>query len=581
MAAGSTTALLGPRRKRWGRSRPTALIAVLAAVALAAVTSMVGRELVNIQSLATDVQSKVLPQIMAGQQRAIWIESLRSAASVVVFAPEPATRHQALAKAEQLATNVTYADAASRDGLEQAWASIRLAADKADEAQRIGQKMDALLSEADGLIGDMSANLSSIVEDSGSTLARVIKDATSENGKSPWSRQTLEEVLAINVTSQELLASLERGRIILSSALSLASDRELTSAQTHFVAVGAQLQARVETLRGNSDYEYLPAMIERFTRLDVVFDYQQTKLSLQQEALSASDSAKLQLGVVRENLAAHAAGAADSSIAQIAASAGRIKITAAAMLICLIMVVAVPLVRNWQDLKAVEQADPAAQAKDQTGSPAGGMVDGTVASLESLIKAQGNLEHWRQTLIVKLNSAIAGALRQVAKGTPRGAADQGSPEAEFHEAHRDLGAVEPALPADVAPQLEHIVGLIEDVAARIGLAGLEASLDGVRMIAGVGPDRRPGGAAASGTGADPADLPSGTLLAAAKIAEAVTIRVGTTISEINAIATRPEPDLTQATNDILSMIAQLAEALAAIRDQVEPNPFGAWSGSSS
>ena len=565
MAAGST-ALLGPRRTRSGRPRPTAVIAVLAAIALAAVTSMVGRELVGIQSQAAEVQSKVLPRIMARQQRAIWTESLRSAASVVVYAPDQATRHQALAKAEQLAANVTYADIASRAALDDAWASIRVAAGKTDEAQRIEQRVRAMLSEADHLIGDMSANLSSIVEDSGATLARAIKEATSVRHGSPWNRQTLEEVLAINVTSQELLASLDRGRIILSSALSLGPGRELTSAETHFVAIAAQLQARVNTLRGNSDYEYLPAMIERFARLDAVFGHQRTKLALQQEALSASASAKLRLGVVRENLAADAAGAAEASIASIAAGANRIKLTAAAMVVGLIMMVTVPLTRNWQTVVASGQDEGRAPLQDAASAASRGTVGATVASLESLIKAQGNLEHWRQTLVAKLSGAVGGALQQVAQRAESAPADQRSPAVQ--EATRDGDPADDAiLPAEVGPCLTRIVGLIEDVAAQTSLAGLEASLDGVRMIGGVEPDRDPPAPDEHAMAADPACLPSDILVAAAAAADAVTVTVGTKISEINAFATRADRDLAQATAEIVHMIAQLGDQLAAIRDR--------------
>jgi hypothetical protein len=564
MAAGNT-ALLSARRTRWARSRPTAVIAVLAAIALAAVTSMVGRELVSIQSLAADVQSEVLPRIMARQQRAIWTESLRSAANVVVYAPDQITRHQALAKAEQLAANVTYADIASRAVLDDAWASIRLAAGKADEAQRIDQQMRAMLSEADQLIGDMSANLSAIVDDPGATLDRAVKEATSVRDHSPWSRQTLEEVLAINVTSQELLASLDRGRNILSSALSLDTDRELSSAETHFVAIEAQLQARVDTLRGNSDYEYLPAMIKRFARLATVFGHQRTKLALQSEALAASASAKLRLGVVRENLAADAAGAAETSIANIAAGASRIKLTAAAMVVSLIMVVAVPLTRNWQTVMAGGRAEPQASAMQDAASPASkGAVAATVASLESLVKAQGNLEHWRRTLVATLSAAVSGALQQVALRATGAPAEQ-PVRGDRGDGHRADAGV---LPEELAPCLTRMVGLIEDVAAQTGLAGLEASLERVRMIGGVRPDGdQPGGSDEGAMAADPACLPSDALVTAAVAADAVTICVGTTISEINAVATQEDRDLTQATADIMRMVAELNDQLAAIRDR--------------
>ncbi len=509
-----------------------AISAVLVAVALVVVTSMVGRELVSIQSLAAAVQSVVLPRITARQQRAIWIESLRSAANVVLYAPDRTTRHEALAKAEQLAANVTHADAASREALEDAWASIRLAARKADEAQRIDEQMQAMLSEADSLITDMSANLSSIVEDSAATIARMVKEAMTENNHSPYSKDALEEVMAINTTSHDLLASLDRGRIILTSALSLETDQELASAQTHFVAIGSQLQARVNTLRGNSDYEYLPDMIESFRRLEPLFRYQRTKLTLLQEAQSASASAKLRLGVVRETLAADAAAAAETSVATIAASASRIKLTAAAMLVILIIAAAVPLKRNWRASRAAAQAEalcPPSQNGELAGAPQDETVRATVASLEGLIKAQGNLEHWRQTLIVKLTATVSSALQQVAEHAPDRPVDGSLAGTDIHAAtDTDIGN-DALLPPKLTPHLTRVVALIEDVAAQTSLVGLKASLDGVRLMDGVRkepgePDQRNERTADEPT-ANAAFSPLEALAAAAGVAEAVTERV--------------------------------------------------------
>ncbi|MGH6921339.1 MAG: hypothetical protein ACREJ0_26995 [Geminicoccaceae bacterium] len=538
---------------------------MLVALALAVVTGMVGRELVSIQSLAADVQSAVLPQIMTRHQRAIWIESLRSAADVVLYAPDRTTRHQALAKAEQLAASATHADAPSRAALDDAWTSIRLAASKTDEAQRIDQQMQAMLNEADGLITDMSANLSSIVDDSGATIARMVKEAVGAHAQSPYSRQLMEEALAINTTSHELLASLDHGRIILGSALSLENDDKLASAETHFVAIGRQLQARVDTLRGNSDYEYLPDMIQRFRRLNALFDHQRSKLDLLQEAMAASASAKLRLGVVRETLAADAAAAAEASVGNIAASASRIKLTAAAMVVILILAAAVPLTRNWQGGRA--GGPVAASASPQDGVPGhvlpAGTVGATVASLESLIKAQGNLEHWRHTLSAKLTGAVSGALLQVA-GHPQAAADHPRPDEQAASAHRDM--VEAAvLPPELSPCLTRVVGLIEDVAAQTSLVGLRASLHGVRLVGGATPAPDQGTDAPHAASHQPF-APSEVLAAAAAAADAVTERVGTTISEVNALAQRADRDLTQATADIVQMIAQLADQLVAIRD---------------
>jgi hypothetical protein len=570
MAAGTTTALVAPREAR--RPRPTVFIAVPVALALAVVTGMIGRELVSIQSLAADVQTVVLPQIMTRQQRAIWIESLRSAADVVLYAPEQSTRHRALAKAEQLAANVTYADLASREALEDAWSSIRLAATKTDEAQRIEQHIQAMLSEADSLITDMSASLSSIVDDSGATITRMIKEALGAHGGSPYSRQVLEEVLAINTTSHELVSSLDRGRIILGSALSLEEDERLAAAKTHFVAIGKQLQARVDTLRGNSDYEYLPEMIERFRRLAALFDHQRSRLVLRQEAMAASMSAKLRLGVVRETLAADAAAAAEASVGEIAASASRIKLAAVAMVVILIMAAAMLLTRNWPLTRTWQGAGgagglllqaPPTQDGEPAHLPAAGTVRATVASLERLLKAQGNLEHWRRTLVAKLTGAVGGALARLA-GPAAVAPDARAPSAPAATIEGDIA--NPALPPEVAPSLSRVVALIEDVAARTSLVGLGASLQSVRLMGGALADPERAAPDPPSARSEQPFSPPDVLAAAAAAADAFSERVGTTISEVNALAQRADRDQAQATADIVQMIARLADQLAAIRD---------------
>jgi hypothetical protein len=60
--------------------------------------------------------------------------------------------------------------------------------------------------------------------------------------------------------------------------------------------------------------------------------------------------------------------------------------------------------------------------------------------------------------------------------------------------------------------------------------------------------------------------PTAALVAAARAADAVTERVGTTIGQINTIAPQPERDVAEATADIVRMVAQLGDQLSAIRD---------------
>ncbi|MGH6920211.1 MAG: hypothetical protein ACREJ0_21190, partial [Geminicoccaceae bacterium] len=184
----------------------TAVLSFLLAATLAGAVILFGRDLMDVKAVATRMQLAVLPQVMVQHQRAIWIENLRSAAQVVVYAPLRQTRQDALAKAEQLAANVTDLQTANGAVLTRAWTLIRRAAASADEAERNDAEIRQRLQEADSVISDMSANLGSIVEDSAGTLARLIREVLSTGDQDGLSRETLEEVLAINTTSQDLLA---------------------------------------------------------------------------------------------------------------------------------------------------------------------------------------------------------------------------------------------------------------------------------------------------------------------------------------------------------------------------------------
>ena len=343
----------------------TALVTFLLTATLAGAVLLFGRDLLDIKAVATRMQLAVLPQVMVQHRRAIWIENLRSAAQVVVYAPKPETRQDALSKAEQLAANVTDLQTANGAVLTRAWTLIRRAAARADEAERIDAEIRERLHETDSLISDMSANLGSIVEDSAGTLARLIREALSAGDQDGLSKETLEEVLAINTTSQDLLASLDRGRILLTEARTMTDTAALDEAALHFRSIGRQLTLRVSTLRGNSDYEYLPARIEQFVNLMVIFKLRRQWLEAREEAITASMAAMLELGRLRETLHANAADTAEHSVAAIAGNLRRIERSAKGGLVALALIglfVAVSYRQTRQQVRAGRAARRMAQS---------------------------------------------------------------------------------------------------------------------------------------------------------------------------------------------------------------------------
>jgi hypothetical protein len=392
------------------------LLAFVLAATLIGAACLVGRELSGIKDLATSMQHTVLPQVILQQRRAIWIESLRSAAQVVVYAPGRETRQDALSKAEQLAANVTDLETAKGAALGQAWALIRRAAERADEAERIDAEIRATLREADSLIGDMSNNLGSIVEDSAGTLARLIKEVLSERDQGGLTRETLEEVLSINTTSQDLFSSLDQGRVLLASARTMADAFEIERAARQFRTIGRQLKLRVDTLRGNSDYEYLPARIEQFVGLAVMFELRREWLRVRDQAIAASTQATLELGRLRETLNADAADVAEQSTAAITSNVGRIERSANGTLLALALIGLFVAARYRRALSALTSTDCVKsedQSAQRTDEVAAAQLRATLSSLEAFLTEHANLEHLRQSLPSRLKQTASGVLEHL------------------------------------------------------------------------------------------------------------------------------------------------------------------------
>ena len=536
------------RPARWSA---TLVMGGATVLALAVTVLAVGRELAGIETLANDIQTTVLPQVMAQQRRAIWIESLRSAAQVVVYAPGRTTRQDALSKAEQLAANVTDLESANGDRLTGAWALIRHAAETTDEAERIDGQIRARLLEADSLIGDMSANLGSIVADSAGTLARLIKEVLGAGHQGGLTRQTLEEVLSINTTSQDLLASLDQGRILLAAARSMTDNDEIERAADHFNSIGQQLTLRVDTLRGNSDYEYLPAMIGRFVGLAVIFQLRRDWLDARSAAMAASHQATLQLGLLRETLNADAADSAERSVASITTSLERIGRSAAGALIALLIVGALVAWRyRWAMTATAEHADagPEHAQAQRADEIARAQLRATLASLEVFVTERANLEHLCQNLPVKLRQTAGGVLEHLARVEQRSLAGPAAEPLPPTRYCRPCPPCRPEVPVEgrSSPLPESwsapgVVELVQDIAAVSTAAAFHALHGSVRAIHGI---ERAEAAPGAPSGHDRAEhsaangdlaLSLRALELAAEVAGSTTEQVTLALAEMNAL----------------------------------------------
>jgi hypothetical protein len=568
-----TTRLFTTRREPLSQPGVTNLLSSAATVALVLAVWLLGRELVRIERLADDMRSVAMPQMVAQQKRAIWIESLRSAANIVVFASEAATREDALAKAEQLAANVTLDERERQDVLAQASASIRLAARKADEAYRLDRQIRDMLGQANSLITDMSANLTSIVDDSASTLARVVREILQSRDENRLSREVLDEVLLLNTTSQDLLAILDQGRVLLAAARTMEAEAELQEAARYFQAIGASLRARVHTLRGNTDYERMPGRIERFGELVEVFDRRRQWLSARQEAMAASDRAKASLAVMRENVAADAVAVAETGVAEIAAGASRSKLASAAALVALI--VALGLVALRERWGRDSQAPEPDAIHGPTSARHGACLDAltpdlgaALAAIERFQKAHGNLEHLRRALPGKLSRLLSPPATPGASDAEPARSGDGSSGSGQGGAPRGLTAQ-----ADLAGTIGPLLDLVDEITASSRKSALEGALNGMRVLqrAGVRAERESEPARAADKERPSLIEARRSLEIAAALTEITSERIGAAIGEMNIAAAAPDPSggaiAGAAPDGVLRRIDRLSADLTAVYAQ--------------
>ncbi|HEX6141641.1 MAG TPA: hypothetical protein VFZ01_02910 [Geminicoccaceae bacterium] len=525
----------------------------------AAVLAEIGLQLHDIGGLSRAMQQDALPAAIAQQKRAIWTEHLRSAADIVVFADE-AERGNALAKAEQLADNlIRNVSPEKRQAVEHGLAALMLAAQASRRAAQLDREIKLKLAEANEVIGDMRANLASIVEDSSGTLARLLRDAVERTFPNRPLRGDLEEVLALNTTSQDLLASLDRGRILLADARSMEQEEEVQRAAARFEAIGHQLRARVETLRGNSDYEYLPDMIERFLALGPVFRHRQAALLAEAQALDWSGEAKRRLGVLRENLSADAASRAEAHLASIIAAARRAAFAFALLSLLALLGAGAALARARRgpldDGLAQLPADPS-----PPGAASRTDLEKHAMTLRQMHVGLENLEHWRDHLPSRLRSTLRHLLARHADHDgldplPTTCAPEPVGERRISEAHRF-----PPLPEDVEERLAKLFDLVWSFTRDLIALGHAAT---EQLVA-------PGDTEA---GPDAAMTPATRIdMIALAVDEAVAL-IGSSLDILNRRTRLQPPDPEASLGAVIDAIDRLSRELTEIRGRMlQPLP---------
>jgi hypothetical protein len=482
----------------------------------ALVLAIVAPRLAGVEHLAETTRSQVIPKMVVQHKQAVWTESLRSSADLVVHTPDATVRKGALVKAEQLVSALLQgADDDRRTVLTQAIGGLRLAAAAADTADRLDRESRAMLAAAEGRIVEIRTALTSIDEDpAGALLQR------------PGGTRRPQTAPALAATSQDLLARLDEGRILLASAASMKEPEGLRAAAQRFGSIGEQLQAGLNGRHFGPDEVHLPGMLKDFIALKAIFEHRQGILAAQDQALVAGRLTKMQLAHLREALAANAAGAAEASIATIADHIRGIRNVALATLGAGVAV-ATGITLYGQGAAPV----PPRPASEEAARPQQGWRQEHLARSGELArryhKAHRNLDHWRDTLSCKLGQTIAAVLTGCSP-------DHEDPELEAPfaaasevqaPASGDAGALPDPVPELIQGIREQLLTLTGN-AADLGMAALGDCI-----------------AAASGEPAasppDGDDEPRAALLrleAVARTVEQVVVQIGLCLGDINALA---------------------------------------------
>ena len=282
---------------------------VLLAVVAAGLVGLAGWQLVRVASGLTETRTTLLPAVLTQHQQAIWAEALRGEAGALIDSPDAEARRAVQERVRRLADGLrSLSDGVPRRNLENATAALEDVGRQTERAASLSAALAACIDKADAVIADLTNAFGSIVEDTSRQVHRLVENVLA-NPDDDLGRGELTRAMNANTTSQDLYASLERGRHLLASTASAERAADLEVAKAQFGSIAERLLARVGALRGNTDYEFLPDLIDEFAGLAEAFDLRAALLETREAAHAAQRAAEQQLAVLRESLSAGAAEA--------------------------------------------------------------------------------------------------------------------------------------------------------------------------------------------------------------------------------------------------------------------------------
>jgi signal transduction histidine kinase len=358
-------------------ARSTLIVALLIGASGLAAAVLIGRDLLQIQNLAGETRTRVIPLAAAESERALHVQRVGRYVETVVLTDDAEVRRQALETAKDLAGRLR-ADLSSGDQtlLATAISTVERAAAHSDRAGLLTREIHDRLHRSGALIQEAREALEGLSAESSSALERAIDHlvaySTDRRAANLKVLGDLEEKVAslpvISETSDRLLSTLGLMRANLVGVLTARDEAEVDALAEEYRGLTNRLQIMLVLLSGNGRPERLAKLIQEFRGFKDVFGLHMNVLSSRRDARAEGAEAIGALASLTQHLSMDASAIATDGVKAIEAHSQQIMATSLVATVTLALFafglaivgrreVLVPLVRATGALQALRHGD--------------------------------------------------------------------------------------------------------------------------------------------------------------------------------------------------------------------------------
>ena len=358
---------------------------------------VIGSSLISVQNLANETRVVTIPRSVEQSRLAIDAERLIRLADTTLYAEEETERALATDQAAELIDKLAASgNVEFRSRVEEAGRAISETADAASWARALAGDIGTKLTHVDETINEIDENLASINEDSAFRLAGLLDRLQSGSGADVATlRSDFSETVRINAASSQLMANLRASRALLVYSATVQSDEGLRAAAERFDTNTARAADLLQQLPSTGDFEYLPELIDEFTKSREIFESRAEVINELTRARAANQLSLRLLAAVRNGLSDDAANRAVAGVTAMAADIADIRETT------LTLVVIVIAVTFWVGyVGRGEVLQPLVQAADTLVAMRGGDLEAEMppSRLSEFEAIRGSLGDFREAL---------------------------------------------------------------------------------------------------------------------------------------------------------------------------------------